>query len=147
MKQSVNRVITGLGVCLLGTALMTVSANELESSASEFAQTLKLCEKMAAANPDTGSGTYFAADSCYKFQVQMTLTANKQPGQLTAALQAAPQFVDDTVEAALQVGMNSYDVVAVATAALPQSATVIAQRALAYGAEPSTILQATAAGR
>lgn len=164
MKSALISGLVGWGV--LGSTAMAADANPYTST---FHKAFEQCSSLAKANPDTGTGTYFAQDSCYSWQVKMTINderscrsagvqadrcqgflanaKNRTPKLLTAAIQAAPDYLNDTVDAALQSGMDSYDVVAIATSISPQSSDSIAQRAIAYGADPTRVLEATAAGR
>ncbi len=139
-----------------------------------FSQAAQLCERVAAANPGEENGNSFSAQSCYSFQVATAIADSKQcsvkgahanrcasfaaqfdkqvqkAGKVdlvAAAVQAAPQYVADTVQAALQSGMDSYQVVQVATAAYPAAEATIAQQAITYGADPTAVLNATAAGK
>ncbi len=139
-----------------------------------FSQAANLCEKVAQANPGEENGNYFSPESCYSFQVATAIIdakdcavkgahANRcanfasqfdkqvqkagRSDLVAAAVQAAPQYVGETVQAALRSGMDTYEVVRVATAAHPAAEATIAQQAITYGADPTAVLSATASGK
>lgn len=153
------------------TAMSATPANPYQNG---FRQGAALCERIAAANPADDSSNAFSASSCYGYQVQTAMIDAKEctvkgahanrcadftaqfdkrvqkaskTDLVAAAVQAAPQFVAQTVQAALQGGMDSGEVVQVATAAYPEAEATIAQQAITYGADPTVVLNATAAGK
>jgi hypothetical protein len=169
MKQG---LLLSLACCSLWcTSASAATPNPYQAGFSDGA---KMCERVAAANPSDNSDTSFSAASCYRYQVQTAIVDSKscaikgaranrcasfaaqfdkqvqksaKTDLVAAAVQAAPHYIAETVQAALQSGMDSGQVVQVATAAYPDAEATIAQQAITFGADPTVVLNATAAGK
>ncbi len=68
------------------------------------------------------------------------------PSLLYAALQAYPDTAESVFDEALTLGVEPYYAVTAATRALPLQDSQFARRAIAFGADPSRVTEATAAG-
>lgn len=101
--------------------------------------------------PDTVSASidYTAArEDCYAGKVQRALAAlpPDSPQRFEGALQAVPDYAHIAFEAALDAGFDPYYAVTAATRVMPAFADTFASRAIRYGADPSKVTEATAAG-
>jgi hypothetical protein len=101
--------------------------------------------------PDTVSATKdFAAarEDCYAAQVSRALASlpPQSPQLLLGALQAVPDYAHLTFESALNAGIDPYYAVTAATRVVPEYSQTFASRAIGYGADPSKVTEATAAG-
>lgn len=101
--------------------------------------------------PDTVSASLdFAAarEDCYAAQVSRALAMlpPDSPQLLVGALQAAPDYAHVAFESALKAGIDPYFAVTSATQTLPRQGDTFASRAIQYGADPSRVTEATAAG-
>ena len=126
------------------------AAGETNPYNAYFQEALDQCQTLAKFNPQTdASGSYFSAEHCYAWQSQLAYEDNPQARDqyLTAALQVAPQYAEETFAKALDVGLDRYHAVTLATAAYPKAEATYAQLAITRGADPTKVTQATAAGR
>lgn len=115
-----------------------------------FKDALNECQTLAKANPQTEpSGDFFSAERCYAWQAQLAYEDNPKARDqyLVAALRVAPEYAEETFSRALHTGFDAYHAVTLATATYPKAEATYAQLAIAQGADPTQVTQATAAGR
>ncbi len=128
----------------LGLIAGSAMAGDMQPYAKEFSAAAKDCERVAKFDSS------FNKDSCYQYNVSAAFyDAKGKAGSevLTAAIKAAPQFSEQSFDAAVQSGFDVYEAVKVATYANPKAEATYAQRAIAYGADATRVTEATAAGR
>jgi len=114
-----------------------------------FTNAKNQCEKLAEANPPDAEGNMFSAEKCYTWQSQVAYHDNPKARDqyFVAALSVAPEYSEQTFDTALSAGFDTYKAVTLATTAYPRGEATFAQLAIAHGADPSQVTQATAAGR
>ncbi len=140
---------------LVSLALTAVNALGISSSANDnphldyFANVYRNCSAQYPPEQVSASRDIAAERrNCYLNQVVAALAQMPpdSPMRLQMALQIAPEYADGTFVSALQVGFDPYYAVTAATRALPEQDLTFANLAIARGADPSQVTQATAAG-
>lgn len=114
-----------------------------------FQGAYRACSDQFPTDTVSASTDYAAArEDCYAKKVQAALAKlpPDSPRVLEGALQAAPDYAHVAFEAALQAGFDPYYAVTAATRTLPAFGDTFASRAIQYGADPSKVTEATAAG-
>lgn len=135
-------LLTGVGV----GAGSVVAADRYEQF---FQSAYRACNNQYP--PDTVSASIDVAaarEGCYATQVSRALAMlpPDSPQLLVGALQAAPDYAHVAFESALKAGIDPYFAVTAATQTLPRLGETFASRAIQYGADPSRVTEATAAG-
>jgi hypothetical protein len=139
----------GLSVVVACCSLWCGAALAGENPAQYFAQAQKECDKLYQADQASPAAAgQFSREACYTWQTRLAFAdhADQRDAYFAAALKAAPEYVAQTFDAALDAGFDQYEAVTLATAAYPKAESTYAQRAISYGADPALVTQATAAG-
>lgn len=132
---------------LLATAVVQ---GEQRNYMDEFHQVLSECSLRYPANVVSPNADYeLERESCYNRQVRTALLnlPPDSPERFSAALLVAPEYAESTFKTALTLGIDPYYATSRATATLPEKDNMFARVAIAYGADPSKTLTATAAGK
>lgn len=142
MKQGLTVVVACCGLWC-GTALAG------ENPAQYFADAYKECDKLYQADQSAPANSgQFSREACYTWKARMAFSdySEQRNEYFAAALKAAPEYAAQTFDAALDAGFDQYEAVTLATTAYPKAEATYAQRAISYGADPTLVTQATAAG-
>lgn len=138
---------------VIAVLLLTMSANRAEAAdryQQLFQSAYRACSNQFPPDVVSASMDFAAArEACYAEHVQRALATMppSSPQLLMGALQAVPDFADSTFDVALKAGFDPYYAVTAATRTLPDRSATFASRAIQYGADPSRVTEATAAGR
>ena len=135
---------------VLATSNMLTSSNADDNAyLGFFAGAYRSCSELYPPEQVSASRDIAAERrNCYLNQVVAALSQlpPDSPVRLQMALQVAPEYADGTFVSALQAGFDPYYAVTTATRALPEQDLTFANLAIARGADPSQVTQATAAG-
>lgn len=134
---------------LLVSITVPVAVNAEDRYQRYFESAYRACSDQFPPDTVSASVDYAAArEDCYAGKVQQALASlpPNSPQLFEGALQAAPDYAHVAFEAALNAGFDPYYAVTAATRVMPAFADRFANRAIQYGADPSKVTEATAAG-
>jgi hypothetical protein len=139
----------GLTIAVACCSLWCGVALADDPASSYFASAYKECDKLYQADQAAPAGSgQFSREACYTWKARVAFTdySMQRDAYFAAALKAAPEYAAQTFDAALDAGFDQYEAVTLATAAYPKAEATYAERAISYGADPTRVTEATAAG-
>jgi len=148
LPKSVSLFASSLTLLLLLLLAPTSNAGEAEID-TRFLISYRLCSDQFPPHVISASVDYDQARSaCYVRLVRIAMhdLPPSTPAMLYSALQSSPESAEPVFGQALSLGFEPYYAVTAATQALPQQSPEFVRHAIAFGADPSRVTEAAAAG-